>query len=58
MEPPRIWGDMSPSHLHLEMEVGTRHVLPVVLVKRLILGHHEVVLPDPEIPGGEKASGG
>lgn len=36
---------MSPSCLHLEMEVRACHVLLVVLVEALILGHGEVVLP-------------
>lgn len=44
--------EMSSSHLHLEAEVGARHVLPVVLVKALILGYSEVVLPVPRDPWG------
>lgn len=37
--------EMSLSHFHLEVEVRTCHVLLVVLVEALILGHSKVVLP-------------
>ena len=43
---------MSPSHLHLEAEVRARHVLPVVLIEALVLGHSKVVLPVPADPWG------
>lgn len=45
---------MSPSHLHLEVKVRARHMLLVVLVKALVLGHSEVILPVSRDPWGQE----
>lgn len=50
--------EINPSHFHLEVEVRACHELLVVLVKALVLGHSEVVLPVSRDPWGQENNWG